>query len=93
MKLTLEGRRKNKKQEASARPNIEQTKLQSRAMEIPQVIQSIDTIKSDIEELILDELIKTAKKTYDFEGIIHGGILSEYQKDKFNSLCKKNNFP
>lgn len=72
-------------------PNIEQTKLQSRAMDIPQVIQSIDTIKSDIEELILDELIKTAKKTYDFEGIIHGGILSEYQKDKFNSLCKKNN--
>jgi len=72
-------------------PNIEQTKLQSRTMNIPQIIQSIDTVQPDIEEFILDELIKTAKKAYDFEGIVHGGIFSEYQKDKFKSLCKKNN--
>ncbi len=72
-------------------PNIAQTKIQCNAMNIPQIIQSIDNIQSDTEELVLDELIKTAKKTYNFEGIVHGGILSEYQRDIYKSLCKKNN--
>ena len=71
--------------------NIEQTKIQCNTMNIPQIIQSIDNIQSDTEELVLDELIKTAKKTYNFEGIVHGGIISEYQRGIFKSLCKKNN--
>ena len=28
---------------------------------------------------------------YNFEGIVHGGIISEYQRGIFKSLCKKNN--
>ena len=58
---------------------------------IPQIIISIDDVKPNIEATKIDDLIKTAKKTFDFEGIVHGGILSEYQKNKFESLCKKNN--
>ena len=42
------------------------------------------------EELKLNELIKKAKKTFDFEGIVHGGISSMYQKEKFENLCYKN---
>ena len=72
-------------------PNIEQTKIQSKSMSIPQIIQNIEDISSDIEELNLNELIKKAKKTFDFEGIVHGGISSVYQKEKFENLCHKNN--
>ena len=66
-------------------PNIEQTKIQSKSMSIPQIIQNIEDISSDIEELNLNELIKKAKKTFDFEGIVHGGISSVYQKEKFEN--------
>ena len=71
-------------------PNISQTKIQSKSMQIPQIIQYFDTNEPSMEQSKLDELIKVAKKTFDFEGIIHGGILSEYQKNKFESLCKNN---
>ena len=72
-------------------PNIEQTKIQSESMSIPQIVQHIDSIESDIEELKLNELIKKSKKIFDFEGIVHGGISSMYQKEKFNNLCQNNN--
>ena len=72
-------------------PNIEQTKIQSESMSIPQIVQHIDSIESDIEELKLNELIKKAKKIFNFEGIVHGGISSMYQKEKFNNLCQNNN--
>ena len=72
-------------------PNISQTKLQSQSMNIPQIIVSIKDINVDIEILELNNLIKTAKKTFDFEGIIHGGISSLYQKNKFEILCQDNN--
>ena len=72
-------------------PNISQTKLQSQSMNIPQIIISINDINVDIEILELNNLIKTAKKTFDFEGIIHGGISSLYQKNKFEILCQDNN--
>jgi|TARA_B100001750_G_scaffold148119_1_gene118499 ABC transporter with metal-binding/Fe-S-binding domain ATP-binding protein len=71
-------------------PNILQTKIQSQSMQIPQIIDISKDIESNTEELELDNLIKTAKKTYEFDGIVHGGILSEYQKRKFESLCKHN---
>ena len=71
-------------------PNILQTKIQSKSMDIPQIIEYLADLEPDIEELKLNELIKAAKKTFDFEGIVHGGILSAYQKNKFETLCQKN---
>ena len=72
-------------------PNISQTKLQSQSMNIPQIIVSINDINVDVEILELNNLIKTAKKTFDFDGIVHGGISSLYQKNKFEVLCQDNN--
>ena len=60
-------------------------------MNIPQMISTIDELEPGTEQLKLDELIKTAKKTFDFEGIVHGGISSLYQKNKFEELCQNNN--
>ena len=38
----------------------------------------------------LNNLITSAKENYSIEGIVHGGILSKYQKDNFSLVCKKN---
>ena len=38
----------------------------------------------------LNNLISLAKENYSIEGIVHGGILSEFQKDNFTLICKKN---
>jgi diphthamide synthase (EF-2-diphthine--ammonia ligase) len=55
-------------------PNLKWTKLQSELMEIPQI-----TLESDSDDTANElDLIKTilikAKKDYDVEGLVHGGI-------------------
>jgi len=72
-------------------PNTNRTKIQAQSMNIPQIIQEIKDVHPDIEEMKLNELIRNAKKTFEFEGIVHGGISSMYQKQKFENLCQNNN--
>ena len=71
--------------------NITFTKLQSESMKIPQLIEKITSTDAKNESEKLNSLIALAKENYDIEGIVHGGILSKYQKDNFSLTCKKNN--
>ena len=71
-------------------PNIKFTKLQSESMRIPQLIEEIPSVDPESEFKKLEKLIILAKENYSIEGIVHGGILSKYQKDSFSSICKKN---
>ena len=72
-------------------PNIKFTSLQAESMKIPQIIEEISSIDSKVEFENLDRLVTCAKENYSIEGIVHGGILSKYQKDNFSSICEKNN--
>ena len=72
-------------------PNIKFTSLQSESMKIPQLIEEISSVDAETEFKKLEKLIILAKKNYSIEGIVHGGILSKYQKDNFSLICKKNN--
>jgi len=72
-------------------PNIHQTNLQSESMNITQILESINDVEPSVEDLKLDQLIKKAKKIFGFEGIVHGGISSIYQKNRFENLCQSNN--
>ena len=72
-------------------PNIKFTSLQSESMKIPQLTEQLTSTESNSESDALDRLIIHAKENYSIDGIVHGGILSEYQKDSFSSSCKKNN--
>ena len=72
-------------------PNIAFTSLQSESMKIPQLIEKTTSNNSDNESEKLNNLITLAKENYSIEGLVHGGILSEYQKDNFSLVCKKNN--
>ena len=71
-------------------PNIHFTRLQSESMKIPQLIEKITSENPESESEKLNKLISLAKENYSIEGIVHGGILSEYQKNNFSLICEKN---
>ena len=70
-------------------PNIWTTHLQSQALQIPIITKKIHSISLDDECNKLDELIRQAHTEYKIEGIVHGGIRSNFQKNKFNRSCEK----
>ncbi len=72
-------------------PNIWATQLQAKALQIPIITKKIKSISIDDECHKLDELISQANRDYKIEGIVHGGIRSNFQKNKFNKICEKYN--
>jgi ABC transporter with metal-binding/Fe-S-binding domain ATP-binding protein len=71
-------------------PNINFTPLQSKSMKIPQFMEKTISNDPENETEKLNNLITNAKQNYSIEGIVHGGILSDYQRNNFSSVCKKN---
>ena len=69
-------------------PNINFTSLQSESMKIPQLTEQLTSTDSKNESEALDKLILHAKENYSIEGVVHGGILSKYQKDSFSFRCE-----
>ena len=70
-------------------PNLQWSKLQSESMKIPQLTINSDSDKTDDELLALENLLKNAKEQFHIEGLVHGGIKSQFQKEKFETLCSK----
>ena len=69
-------------------PNIQFTKLQSESMNIPQISIKVDSTNPNTEAQTLEEILIKAKDQYDIEGIVHGGILSEFQRKQFEQISK-----
>ena len=67
--------------------NILKTKLQSESMNIPHIVGHSSSTNTDDEVLVLHNLIDKAKTDFKIDGVVHGGILSEFQKSKFKSIC------
>ncbi len=67
-------------------PNIQFTKLQSESMNIPQISIEVDSTNPNAEENTLEQILINAKENYGIEGIVHGGILSEFQKKRFEKI-------
>jgi diphthine-ammonia ligase len=70
-------------------PNLQWTKLQSESMNIPQLSANSDTEKTEDELSVLSTLLQKAKEKFNIDGLVHGGIKSQFQKEKFESLCVK----
>jgi len=67
-------------------PSIEQTKSQSKAMQIPLVI----TKTAGIKEQELDDLteaIKQVKEKYKIDTVITGALYSDYQASRIQKIC------
>jgi len=72
-------------------PNLKWTKLQSKSMKIPQLTISSSSDETNDELIVLEKLLKNAIDEFKIEGLVHGGIKSKFQKEKFESLCRKLN--
>jgi len=70
-------------------PNLQWTKLQSESMNIPQLTLNSESDETDDELSALEKLLQNAKDQFHIEGLVHGGIKSQFQKEKFESLCSK----
>ncbi len=70
-------------------PNLQWTKLQSESMNIPQLTINSDSDKIDDELVVLENLLNIAKEKFHIQGLVHGGIKSKFQKEKFETLCSK----
>ena len=69
---------------------IELTKLQAKTMKVPQIVSELNSDNIEDEMNVLKTLLEKAKKDFQIEGIVHGGISSEFQKRCFESICKEN---
>jgi ABC transporter with metal-binding/Fe-S-binding domain ATP-binding protein len=69
-------------------PNVSATKVQAEAMKIPQILleSKSDYIEDELE--LLKQGLVRAKNDYSIQGIIHGGILSEFQKSGFEKIAQ-----
>jgi len=68
---------------------IESTELQSRTLEIPQIISTLDSDELKEEMNVLEMLLEKAKHDFQIEVLVHGGISSEFQKKCFEKICEK----
>ena len=72
-------------------PNLKWTSLQSKSMRIPQITMESNSDETSTELEIIEDILVKAKQEYGIEGIVHGGIKSNFQKVKFENICKKLN--
>lgn len=70
-------------------PNISQTILQAKAINIPQIIVPSKSDNTTQELELLKEGLLQAKQHHHISGIVHGGILSEFQRTRFESVAKE----
>ncbi len=67
-------------------PNIAITSLQAKAMQIPQIVAHTDTNDSQTELDELQNLLEKAKRNFGIDGIVHGGLFSNYQRIRFEKI-------
>ena len=72
-------------------PNLRWTKLQSESMNIPQLTIISNSNETSDELIVMEKLLQNAKEQFQIDGLVHGGIKSKFQKEKFETLCLKLN--
>ena len=72
-------------------PNMKWTKLQSDSMNIPQLTIASTSDETDDELTLIGNLLQNAKDQFQIEGLVHGGMQSKFQKNRFENICLKLN--
>jgi ABC transporter with metal-binding/Fe-S-binding domain ATP-binding protein len=67
-------------------PNIGITSVQANAMNVPQILAHTDTNDPEAELCKLQSLLEKAKKDFGIDGIVHGGLFSDYQRIRFEKI-------
>ncbi|MCX8190110.1 MAG: diphthine--ammonia ligase [Candidatus Diapherotrites archaeon] len=69
-------------------PNIEMTKIQAKALEMPQIVKHTSGKKDD-ELQDLKALISDAKEKFGIGVVVSGAIASNYQAKRIQSICNE----
>jgi ABC transporter with metal-binding/Fe-S-binding domain ATP-binding protein len=72
-------------------PNMKWTSLQSESMKVPQITIESNSDETSTELELIEKILVRAQNEYNVEGIVHGGIKSNFQKNNFENLCQKLN--
>ena len=67
--------------------NIELSELQSKSMGLPHLTIKASSYDTEVELERLGEVLELAKTKFGIEGIVHGGIMSKFQKEKFQNIA------
>jgi diphthine-ammonia ligase len=70
-------------------PNSWVTEYLADAMQIPLMAFRVSGCSKEDEVNALEEAIVRVKSIYGIEGIVHGGISSNYQKQAFEHVCMR----
>ncbi|RNJ75263.1 MAG: diphthine--ammonia ligase [Nitrosopumilus sp. H8] len=68
-------------------PNIRWTALQAQSMGIPQITAESGSDDEDEELESLGALLAQAVERFGIGGLVHGGIRSKFQRDRFGRAC------
>jgi len=68
-------------------PNLKWTALQSKSMGIPHLMINSNSDDTSEELASLKTILTNAKNNFSIEGVVHGGIKSNFQKNKFETVC------
>ena len=72
-------------------PNIKLTTYLSKALEIPLISRESSSTEKNFEICNLELIVKQAIEEYGINGLVHGGIRSEFQRRIFQNCCDKFN--
>ena len=67
--------------------NIELSELQSKSMGLPHLTIKASSYDTEVELERLGEVLELAKTKFGIEGIVHGGIMSKFQMEKFQNIA------
>ncbi|MGI0017225.1 MAG: diphthine--ammonia ligase [Nitrosotalea sp.] len=67
-------------------PNIAITSIQAKSMQIPQIVAHTDTNDPPTELDELQNILEKAKRDFGIDGIVHGGLFSDYQRTRFEKI-------
>ena len=68
-------------------PNMKFTSLQAHSMKIPQIVSEIENSEMKTETEKLQHMLEKAKKEFGIDGIVHGGLFSDYQRKCFEKIA------
>ncbi|MFQ5920455.1 MAG: diphthine--ammonia ligase [Nitrososphaerales archaeon] len=70
-------------------PNARYTAYQARCLRIPHISRKASCGSVDEELDALEQVVKDAKKRFSIDGMVTGGLASNFQKEKFGQVCRK----
>lgn len=72
-------------------PNLVWTSLQAESMGLPQIKEISSSNDTGYELELMKKILIKAKKDFQIEGMVHGGIKSKFQKNNFEKICSELN--